>query len=73
MKLAPFSGDEIETAGGVFATVTVTWVDRVAPSASVTVAVMTCVPFESRLVKLAPAPMAPSLLDVHERDPLRVP
>jgi hypothetical protein len=73
VKLAPSDGAVIEIVGGVFATVIEVVVDVVAPSASVTLAVMTCAPFESLRVNVPPVPIEPSRLDVHRMEPVREP
>jgi hypothetical protein len=61
------------TTGGVFVTVIDATAVRVDPSASVIDAVIVCVPFDRRLVKLPPLPIAPSLLEVHMIEPVRLP
>jgi hypothetical protein len=73
VKLDPPAGLEIETVGGVLATVIVVEALAVPPSASVTLAVMTCVPFVSFLVMVPPEPSAPSLLDDQAMDPVSEP
>ena len=73
LKVDPLAGDAIVTVGGVFATVIVTCAVAVAPSASVTLAVITCVPFDSRFVNAVPVPRAPSRLDDHAIDPVSDP
>ena len=61
------------TTGGVFVTVIDTTAVLVDPSASVIDAVIVCAPFDRRLVKLPPLPMAPSLLEVQAIELLRLP
>lgn len=61
------------TTGGVFVTVIDATAVLVDPSASVIDAVIVCVPFDRRLVKLPPLPIAPSLLEVQVMEPVRLP
>ena len=69
----PFAGVEIETVGGVLRTVTVEVTDVLAPSASVTRAVIVCVPLDSLRENVPPSPICPSRLDVHTIDAVRSP
>jgi hypothetical protein len=73
LNVAPFAGLDMEIVGGVLPTVTVTDAVAVDPSASVIDAVIVCVPFDRRLVKLPPLPMVPSRLEVHVIEPVRLP
>ena len=73
LNVVPFAGLEIEIVGGVLPTVTVTDTVAVAPSESVIEAVIVWVPFVSPLVKVPPVPSAPSRLDVHAIEPVRLP
>ena len=70
---APLAGLVKLTMGGVFATVMLTVADVVAPSASVTDAVIVCVPFVSRRENVAPEPSEPSRLEDHAMELLRLP
>jgi hypothetical protein len=73
LNVAPFAGLDMEIVGGVLPTVTVTDAVAVDPSASVIDAVIVCAPFDRRLVKLPPLPIAPSRLEVHVIEPVRLP
>jgi hypothetical protein len=61
------------TTGGVFVTVIDATAVLVDPSASVIDAVIVCVPFDKRLVKLPPVPIAPSRLEVQAIELVRLP
>jgi hypothetical protein len=61
------------TTGGVFVTVIDATAVLVEPFASVIEAVIVCVPFDRRRVKVPPLPIAPSLLDVQAIEPVRLP
>jgi hypothetical protein len=73
LNVEPFAGLEIEMVGGVLPTVTAMDAVAVDPSASVIDAVIVWVPFVSRLVKFVPVPIAPSRLEVHAIEPVRLP
>jgi hypothetical protein len=73
LKEAPFAGVVRLTVGGVFPTEIVTVAVVVAPSASVTDAVIVWGPFVSRLESVAPDPSAPSRLDDQVIELLRLP
>ena len=67
---APAAGVVIDAVGAWFAAIaTVTLAAAVAPSASVAVSVMTCVPAERLLVEnVTPVPIRPLMLLDHTRD-----
>ena len=70
---APSVGACIEIVGAELETEIVIDVDPVAPSASVTLAVMMWVPFGSERTKLPPVPMGPAMSELQRMDPVRSP